>query len=94
MRRTKTSDQTHNLPPVVDTQINSRRVILLGVTECGLHQTISAPKDVQDTIPNTIRDVIVNILGSRNGLVQSWKQLSYLWVLNVLYDMSEPLCIT
>ena len=62
MRRKKTSDETHKLPPVVDTQINSRRVILVGVTEC--------------------------------GLVQSWKQLSYLWILNVLCDMSEPLCNT
>jgi hypothetical protein len=41
----------------------------VGVTERGLHQTVSPLQDVQNTVPNTIRDVIVNILCRGNGLV-------------------------
>jgi hypothetical protein len=93
MRRKKTSEETHQLPPVVDTQIISRRVILMGVTECGLHQTVWSIHAVKNLVPNTIGDLILNIIDTSNCLVHAQNQLCYLWSGDVTLDMSSGLIV-
>jgi hypothetical protein len=46
----------YQIPSVGDNWINSWRVIQLEVRQCGYHQTLSSTQNVDDTLPNTIRE--------------------------------------
>ena len=69
------------------------RVIRVGVRDGEFHQTVSTNYTVDNLVPNTFGDFIVNSKVSWECLVQSYNWLCYLSTRDVTEDMSEGIIV-